>query len=74
MYDEQWNAYIDGEETKIYRTNWAFRSIFVPEGEHLIEFQYESQTFLFGSALTLLGLLVLVIGSLIQLPKQKFKK
>jgi len=74
MYDEQWNAYIDGEETKIYRTNWAFRSIFVPEGEHSIEFQYESQTFLFGSALTLLGLLVLVIGSLIQLPKQKFKK
>jgi len=74
MYDEQWNAYIDGEETKIYRTNWAFRSVFVPEGEHLIEFQYESLTFLFGSTLTLLGLLVLVIGSLIQLPKQKFKK
>jgi len=74
MYDEHWHAYIDGEESKIYRTNWAFRSIFVPEGEHLIEFKYESQPFLFGSVLTLLGLLVLVVGSLIQLQKQKFKK
>jgi len=74
MFDDKWNAYIDGEKTEIYRTNWAFRSIFVPDGEHLIEFKYESQPFLFGSALTLLGLLVLVIGSFIQLPKQKFKK
>lgn len=33
-----WHAKIDGKETKIYRTDYNFRGIFVPKGNHLIEF------------------------------------
>lgn len=36
-----WKAKIDGKETKIYRTDFNFRGIFIPKGEHNIEF-YES--------------------------------
>lgn len=38
-YYPTWQAYIDGEETKIYRTNYNFRGIFVPQGKHTVEFR-----------------------------------
>jgi hypothetical protein len=33
-----WKAKIDGIETQIYRTNFNFRGIVVPQGNHIIEF------------------------------------
>ncbi len=33
-----WHAKVDGVETKIYRTDYNFRGIFVPKGKHSIEF------------------------------------
>ena len=33
-----WHAKIDGNKTKIYRTDYNFRGIFVPKGKHTIEF------------------------------------
>jgi len=33
-----WHAKIDGRETIIYRTDFAFRGIIVPKGKHTIEF------------------------------------
>ncbi|HQF41959.1 MAG TPA: YfhO family protein [Ignavibacteriaceae bacterium] len=59
-----WKAYIDGNETKIYRTNHDFRGIVVPAGEHKIHFEYLPESFVISknasmilSSLVLLGLL-----------------
>ncbi len=38
-YYPAWKASIDSLETKIYRTNYAFRGVFVPRGKHEIEFR-----------------------------------
>ena len=37
-YYPLWRAKIDGRETNIYITDYAFRGIIVPRGEHTIEF------------------------------------
>jgi hypothetical protein len=44
-YPKGWKAYVDGKETKIYRTNHAFRGIVVPKGDHKVEFIYAPVSF-----------------------------
>lgn len=44
-YPKGWKAYIDGQPTKIYKTNYLFRSIVVPAGSHDVDFVFESAAF-----------------------------
>ena len=39
-YYPGWKASIDGKEAKIYRTNYNFRGILLPEGTHQVIFEY----------------------------------
>ena len=55
-----WKAFLDGKKTKIYRANYAFRAVFVPEGEHQLRFVYDPWSFKLGGGLSLLGTLVCV--------------
>lgn len=39
-YYPGWKAYINGQEVKIYKTNGIVKGIFIPEGKHIVEFNY----------------------------------
>ena len=39
-YYPGWKAKIEGEETKIYRVDYNFRGIIIPEGSHEVVFKY----------------------------------
>lgn len=52
-YYPGWYARIDGKQTKIYRTNYSFRGIIVPKGEHKVEFAYEPDSLKVGFIITL---------------------
>lgn len=39
-YYPGWKARINGKETKIYRSDYAFRAVVVPQGESTVEFEY----------------------------------
>jgi len=54
-----WKASIDGKETKIYRANYFLRAVYLPEGEHKVEFVYEPLSFKIGLFVSLLALLML---------------
>jgi len=41
-YQPGWKCKIDGEITPIYQTNHVLRSVYVPDGNHSIEFYYDS--------------------------------
>ncbi len=73
-----WKAYIDGKETKIYKTNFSLRSVVVPAGEHIIEFKYVSDKFKIGKTLStytnIFLILLLVSGIIIGIRQRKQNK
>ena len=53
-----WKAYVDGVETRIYRANFAFRAVKVPEGKHEVRFVYRPDSFYKGLRLSGVSLLL----------------
>jgi hypothetical protein len=41
-YHPGWQAFIDGNETKIYHANYAFQSIRLPAGTHEVRFRFKT--------------------------------
>jgi hypothetical protein len=54
-YPNGWRAYIDGQETEIYKTNYILRSVIVPEGKHNVVFRYHSATYQRGLTISYVG-------------------
>ena len=57
-----WRAYVDGNETKIYRTNHDFMGIIVPAGQHKVEFRYAPESFYISKYLALVLSSLVVLG------------
>ncbi|MBC8263192.1 MAG: YfhO family protein [Anaerolineales bacterium] len=57
-----WRALTDGLETPIYRANLLFRAVYLPAGQHRVEFIYDPLSFKLGAAISLTALLGLVTG------------
>ena len=55
-----WTATIDGNPTEIFKANGLVRSVFVPSGEHFIEFEYMPYSFTLGLIISLITLIILV--------------
>ncbi|NCN58339.1 hypothetical protein COW99_02535 [Candidatus Roizmanbacteria bacterium CG22_combo_CG10-13_8_21_14_all_38_20] len=70
-YYPGWNAYIDGEKTKIYRANYTFRAVVVPGGSHEIYFKYEPDSFRYGVIISIAS--VLIMGVTIIMIKRREK-
>jgi len=56
-----WRAKVDNQETEVYRANYAFRAIFVPQGEHKVVFFYHPDSFRWGAILSLASLGIVII-------------
>ncbi|MCK4657501.1 MAG: YfhO family protein, partial [candidate division Zixibacteria bacterium] len=61
-YYPAWKAYIDGEQTEVYRAYTALRAVGVPEGEHTIEFVYESEIYNTSKTITYLTVLFIALS------------
>ena len=62
-YPAGWKAYIDGNETEIIKTNYAFRSVIVPAGKHVIEFKFDSPAFETGKTFSLAMNVLALLGA-----------
>ncbi|MDP3888598.1 MAG: YfhO family protein, partial [bacterium] len=47
-YYPGWKALVDNKESKIYRADYTFRAIFLPKGEHSVEFIFEPKSYKIG--------------------------
>lgn len=59
-YYPGWRAYIDGVETPIYRTNYTFRGLVVPQGSHKVVFRYQPKSLSIGLWLSGISMVVWV--------------
>ena len=63
-YPAGWEATIDGEPTKIYKTNYVLRGLQVPAGNHNITLTFEPAANIWGGRLAWLGHIILWISGL----------
>jgi len=61
-YYPGWHALTDGLEMPIHRANLLFRALYLPAGQHRVEFIYDPLSFKLGTAISLTALLGLVAG------------
>jgi hypothetical protein len=64
-YYPGWKAYIDGEETKIYKANYVMRAVYLPKGTHKVRFVFDPWPYKVGlwiSSATFLFLIGAVMG------------
>ncbi|MCX6163357.1 MAG: YfhO family protein [Ignavibacteriae bacterium] len=59
-YPLGWKAYIDGQETEFFKTNYLLRSIVVPAGKHKVEFVFHPDTYYLGKSISIGANLVLI--------------
>jgi uncharacterized membrane protein YfhO len=55
-----WNAYVNGKKSKILKTNYIMRSVFLEKGEHVVKFVYEPKSFTIGMIITLTSMVILI--------------
>ncbi len=72
-YANGWKAFVDGVETPIYRANYLFRAVVVPEGTHTVSMKFEPRGFYLGKNISL-GINLLVLGALGVLFGKKYLK
>ena len=58
-YYPGWKAFVDGQNMPIYRADYHFRAILIPQGKHLVRFIYQPDSFRIGVILSLIGLISL---------------
>jgi hypothetical protein len=56
-----WKATIDGVSTSIYEADILFRGVFVPAGEHIVEFTFEPGSFSTGWMISLAGIALWIL-------------
>lgn len=61
-YSKHWKAWLDGEQTRIEKTNVNFKSVYMPEGTHTVDFLFDPVLFRYSLYLYVLGNVVFLIG------------
>jgi len=67
-----WKAYDNGQEIKVYKTNYLVRGVYLPAGQHQIEFMYQSTAIELGKYISIISILIIILTLLsIELKKSK---
>ncbi len=59
-YYPGWEAKIDGNETHIFRTDYTFRGVKIPEGRHEVTFTYRPKSFRYGVYAAIIGIIGMI--------------
>ncbi|HXB10408.1 MAG TPA: hypothetical protein VNZ45_00360, partial [Bacteroidia bacterium] len=65
-----WDAFVDGTPADYIRTNYILRAMFIPAGNHKVEFKFEPKQYATGEKISFASSLVLLLGCLALLIQQ----
>jgi len=68
-YPPGWKAFVDGTEVETYRTNYAFRSVYLESGEHTVVMRHRLPSLLAGLAISIAA--AVAIAALAVLPAKR---
>jgi len=60
-YPAGWKSYIDGKESKYFRTNFLLRGMVVPAGDHEIKFVFAPASYFTGNKISLASSVLLIL-------------
>ncbi|NLB97927.1 MAG: YfhO family protein [Armatimonadetes bacterium] len=60
-----WRVLLDGEPAPLLRANYLMQGVAVPEGEHTLEFRFDSPSFRAGATISLLSMALLAAGCIL---------
>ena len=52
-----WKAFMDGKPAPVWKANYAYQSVIVPNGRHRVELRYDDRLFRYGAMISFLTLL-----------------
>ncbi len=61
-YPKGWEAFVDGEKTHIYESDYFLRGIEIPQGSHTVEFKFHPATYYIGREVSVTTNIVLLLG------------
>ena len=60
-YPAGWRSFIDGKETRYFRTNYVLRGMVVPSGEHEIKFTFKPTSYIIGNKVSLASSVLFIL-------------
>lgn len=60
-YPAGWKCFIDGKESKYFRTDWVLRGMVVPAGDHEIKFTFKPASYYIGNKISLASSVLLIL-------------
>ena len=60
-YPLGWNAFIDGKKADYVKTDYVLRGMFVPAGDHKIEFRFEPKSYTIGRTTSIIANILVVL-------------
>ncbi len=73
IYYKGWNAYVDGVQQHIYKTDYNLRGIVVNKGNHVVSFRFEPESVRYGAIISIATLLLCIGGIAVPLIRRKPK-
>jgi hypothetical protein len=62
FYPSGWKATLDGQPVEIFQTDYLFRGIYVPGGQHTLEMTYRPESLGKGNMIKWIGVLLILAG------------
>lgn len=63
-YYPGWEVFVDGKEETIYKADYSFRAVKIPEGKHVVFFEYKPESFFNGLKISVISLFVLFFSGI----------